>query len=79
MAHPGYENIYSADSYAMRSTGLKDNYFIRNGKADEWAGMYVERIQKHLDVRDESFSIDAETSPSRPASAASRTALSSTP
>lgn len=79
IAHPGYENIYSADSYAMRSTSLKDNYFIRNGKADEWAGMYVERIQKHLDVRDESFSIDAETSPSRPASAASRTALSSTP
>lgn len=44
----------------MRSTSLKDNYSIRNGKTDEWAGMYVERIQKHLDVRDESFSIDAD-------------------
>lgn len=60
IAHPGHENIYSAKSYATRSTSLKDNYFIRNGKADEWAGGYVERIQKHLDVRDENFSIDAD-------------------
>ena len=60
IAHPGHENIYSAESYATRSTSLKDNYFIRNGKADEWAGGYVERIQKHLDVRDESFSIGAD-------------------
>lgn len=37
IAHPGHENIYTADSYATRSTSLKDNYFIRNGKADEWA------------------------------------------
>lgn len=60
IAHPGHGNIYSAESYATRSTSLKDNYFIRNGKADEWAGGYVERIQKHLDVRDENFSIDAD-------------------
>lgn len=45
IAHPGHEKIYSADSYATRSTSLKDNYFVRNGKADEWAGKYVDRIR----------------------------------
>lgn len=35
IAHPGHEKIYSADSYAACSTSLKDNYFVRNGKADE--------------------------------------------
>ena len=60
IAHPGHEKIYSADSYTTRSTSLKDNYFVRNGKADEWAGKYVERIQKHLDVREGSFSVDAD-------------------
>ena len=60
IAHPGHEKIYAADGYATRSTSLKDNYFVRNGKADEWASKYVERIQKHLDAREESFSIDAD-------------------
>lgn len=60
IAHPGHEKVYSVDGYATRSTGLKDNNFTRNGKANEWAGRYVERIQKHLDVRDDSFSIDAD-------------------
>ena len=60
IAHPGYEKIYSADNYATHSTSLKDNYFVRNGKADEWAGKYVERIQKHLDAREESFSVEAD-------------------
>lgn len=45
---------------ALASPAFHSRCFIRNGKADEWAGMYVERIQKHLDVRDESFSIDAD-------------------
>ena len=60
IAHPGHEKIYSADSYATNSTSLKDNYFVRNGKADEWAGKYVERIQQHLNAREASFSIDAD-------------------
>ena len=60
IAHPGHEKIYAADGYAIRSTSLKDNYFVRNGKADEWASKYVERIQKHLDAREESFSVDAD-------------------
>lgn len=60
IAHPGHEKIYAADGYATRSTSLKDNYFVRNGKADEWASKYVERIQKHLDAHEESFSVDAD-------------------
>ena len=60
IAHPGYEKIYSVDGYAMHSNSLKDNYFVRNGKADEWAGKYVDRIQQHLNGRETSFSIDAD-------------------
>lgn len=60
IAHPGHEKIYSVDGYAMRSNSLKDNYFVRNGKADEWAGKYVDRIQQHLNGRETSFSIDAD-------------------
>lgn len=60
IAHPGHEQIYSADGYATRSTSLKDNYFVRNGKAEEWAGKYVDRIQQHLNAREASFSIDAD-------------------
>ena len=60
IAHPGHEKIYSADVYITRSTTLKNNYFVRNGKADEWMNKYVERIQKHLDAREENFSVDAD-------------------
>lgn len=60
IAHPGHEMIYSADGYITRSTTLKNNYFVRNGKADEWMNKYVERIQEHLDGREESFSVDAD-------------------
>ena len=60
IAHPGHEKIYSADGYITRSTTLKNNYFVRNGKANEWMNKYVERIQKHLDGREESFSVDAD-------------------
>ena len=60
IAHPGHEKIYSADGNITRSTTLKNNYFVRNGKADEWMNKYVERIQKHLDALEESFSVDAD-------------------
>ena len=60
IAHPGHGKIYTSDNYATRSNSLMNNYYVRNGKADEWAGKYVERIQKHLDAREESFSIDAD-------------------
>lgn len=60
IAHPGHGKIYTSDNYATRSNSLMNNYYVRKGKADEWAGKYVERIQKHLDAREESFSIDAD-------------------
>ena len=60
IAHPGHEKMYSADDYAMRSTSLKDNFFVRNGKAAEWADKYSDRIQQHLNAREASFSIDAD-------------------
>lgn len=60
IAHPGHEKIYTTDSYATRSTNLENNFFVRCGKANEWMNKYVERIQKHLDAREESFSVDAD-------------------
>lgn len=60
IARPGHEKIYPADGNITRSTTLKNNYFVRNGKADEWMNKYVERIQKHLDALEESFSVDAD-------------------
>ena len=33
---------------------------MRNGKADEWAEKYADRIQQHLDAKEGSFSIDAD-------------------
>lgn len=79
IAHPGHENIYSADSYATRSTSLKDNYFIRNGKADEWAAGMSNEFRNTLTFAMRASLSMPTTSPSRPASAASRTALSSAP
>ena len=60
IAHPGHGKIYTSDNYATRSNSLMNNYYVRNGKADEWAGKYVERIQKHLAAREERFSIAAD-------------------
>ena len=60
IAHKGHAKIYTADEYATRSTSLKDNYFVHNGKADEWAAKYDDRIQQHLDAKENKFSIDAD-------------------
>lgn len=60
IAHPGHEKIYSVEGYATRSGSLEDNYFVRNGKADEWASAYADRIQQHLNAKETSFSIDAD-------------------
>lgn len=60
IAHKGHAKIYTADGYATRSTSLKDNYFIHNGKADEWATKYADRIQQHLDAKETEFTIDAD-------------------
>lgn len=59
-AHSDHASNYQADGYAYRSTDLSNDYFVRNGKADEWASAYAERIQQHLDAKETSFSIDAD-------------------
>lgn len=60
IAHSDHTANYQKDDYAYRSTDLSNNYFMRNGKADEWAEKYADRIQQHLDAKEESFSIDAD-------------------
>lgn len=60
IAHSDHTANCQKDSYAYRSTDLSNNYFVRNAKADEWAEKYADRIQQHLDAREESFSIDAD-------------------
>ena len=60
IAHSDHTANYQKDDYAYRSTDLSNNYFVRNGKADEWAEKYADRIQQHLETKEESFSIDAD-------------------
>lgn len=60
IAHSDHTASYKAEGYAYHSTDLSNGYFVRNGKADEWASAYVERIQQHLDAKEASFSIDAD-------------------
>ena len=60
IAHSDHTANYQKDGYAYRSTDLSNNYFVRNGKADDWAEKYADRIQQHLDAKEESFSIDAD-------------------
>ena len=60
IAHSDHTANYQKDDYACRSTDLSNNFFVRNGKADEWAEKYADRIQQHLDAKEESFSINAD-------------------
>lgn len=60
IAHSDHTANYQKGDYAYRSTDLSNNYFVRNGKADEWAEKYADRIQQHLDAKEESFFIDAD-------------------
>lgn len=60
IAHSDHTANYQKDDYAYRSIDLTNNYFVRNGKAADWAEKYAERIQQHLDAKEESFSIDAD-------------------
>ena len=60
IAHSDHTANYQAEGYAYRSTDLSNNYFVRNGKADEWAEAYADLIQQHLDARETEFSIDAD-------------------
>lgn len=60
IAHSDHTANYQKDGYTYRSTDLSNNYFVRNGKANEWAEKYADRIRQHLDAMEESFSIDAD-------------------
>lgn len=60
IAHSDHTANYQKVDYAYRSADLSNNYFVRNGKANEWAEKYTDRIQQHLDAKEESFSIDAD-------------------
>ena len=60
IAHSDHTANYQKDDYAYRSIDLTNNYFVRNGKAADWAEKYADRIQQHLDAKEESFSIDAD-------------------
>lgn len=60
IAHSDHTAIFKKNDYAYRSTDLSNNYFVRNGKADEWAEKYADRIQQHLDAKEESFFIAAD-------------------
>lgn len=60
IAHSDHTANYQKNDYAYRSTDLSNSYFVRNGKADEWAEKYADRIQQHLYAKEESFSIDAD-------------------
>ena len=60
IAHSDHTANYQKDGYAYRSTDLSNNYFVRNDKADEWAEKYADRIQQHLDAKEESLSINAD-------------------
>lgn len=60
IAHSDHTANYQKGDYDYRSTNLSNNYFARNGKADDWAEKYADRIQQHLDAKEESFSINAD-------------------
>lgn len=60
IAHSDHTANYQKDDYAYRSIDLTNNYFARNGKAADWAEKYADRIQQHLDAKEESFYIDAD-------------------
>lgn len=60
IAHSDHTANYQKGDYDYRSTDLSNNYFARNGKADDWAEKYADRIQQHLDAKEENFSINAD-------------------
>lgn len=59
IAHSKWKNSTNS-TYGKHETSLANNYFVRNGKADEWAGKYASRIQEHLNAKETSFSINAD-------------------
>lgn len=62
IAHPGHKTTYISSGYNTPSTCLENNYFVKSGEASTWADGYKERIQSHLDRKEESFSIETDNS-----------------
>lgn len=73
IAHSDHTASYQAEGYAYRSTDLSNGYFVRNGKADEWAKAYADRIQQHLNAKETSSPSTPTTAAFRPASRGFRT------
>lgn len=61
IAHPDHKQAYENDRYDAKSTSLASNYYVRHGEAIEWAKNYVDQIQKKLDAKEESFTVDAKS------------------
>ena len=59
VAHSDHTGNYQKDGYEYHSTSLKNDYYVRNGKAKEWVAAYSDSIQKHLDAHETEFEIDA--------------------
>ena len=59
IAHKGHTNIYTDSGYGTRSTSLVDNYFVKNGKAQEWANNYKSEIETNIASKLTSFTITA--------------------
>lgn len=59
IAHSKWKNSTNS-TYGKHETSLANNYFVRNGKAEEWASKYASRIQEHLNGKEASFSINAD-------------------
>lgn len=60
-AHPNFHTVYEAPDYATPSKSLKNNYYVRDGEADDWADTYVDQIKTHLNNRETSFEIPAKS------------------
>ena len=59
IAHSKWKNSTNS-TYGKHETSLANNYFVRNGKAEEWTSKYASRIQEHLNGKEASFSINAD-------------------
>lgn len=59
IAHSKWKNSTNS-TYGKHKTSLANNYFVHNGKAEEWASKYASRIQEHLNGKEASFSINAD-------------------
>ena len=46
-------------TYGAHETTLANNFFVRNGEAQQWADAYAPEIQKHLDAGETSFTVAA--------------------